>query len=133
MIVDPKVATFRQASKTKKILWYKHNRQIILTPVQHAFLRHIIENPFTSDQFQIDEVTSSMCKMFGVPAKKSMRLNVLLDGFFVTDKDRSVHIIMTIPEKHTTASPAYVFTGRFQYFNLQPHDSTRIITLMMQQ
>ena len=110
---------------------YKAIRCATLGPDSACNIEDALNNPFTASQDLLNDLQCAMCNIFNVRPSRSMRINVMLDGFFLTNKNRNLHIMMTTTAKTNTNPTFEIFIGRFAYHNLMPHTSQDVIRLLM--
>lgn len=110
---------------------YKAAKCATLGPASARNIGDALDNPFTVSQALLNDIQCAMCNIFNVRASRSMRMNVMLDGFFLTNKHHNLHIVMTTKAQPNTNPTFEIFLGAFAYNNLMPHTSHDIIRLLM--
>lgn len=128
---EPLLGDLIGADTRGNIKRYKATKCATLGPDSARNIRDALNNPFTARQELLNDIQCAMCNIFNVRASRSMRINVMLDGFFLTNKHRNLHIIMTTKAQPNTNPTFEIFLGKFAYNNLMPHTSHDIIRLLM--
>jgi len=129
--MDPEVVNFSHANEKKTILFYTSKKTLKLGMDSMRIIREILNNPFTVDQGHLDNVKLAMCALFNLKEVHKMRLNVLIDGFYITNSDHSLHVVMTTDIEGGFQAKTNLIQGRFKYLNLFPHRTMDILQMAL--
>ena len=127
--MDPNVVEFAYANKKKTVLVYTSKKTMKLGVDSMRIIRQIFEDPFTVDQQNLENMKMAMCKMFNLQYSQNMRINVLNDGFYITNLDNTLHVVTKTPLQEGSNSTSHLIQGKLKYLNLYPHSTTHVLDM----
>lgn len=129
--MEPSLGSLIGTNKNGGIKRYMSIKMATIGPDSAKNIRDALQNPFTASQALLNDIQCSMCNIFDIRPSRSMRINVMLDGFYLTNRQQNLHVIMTTTAKANTSPTFEIFIGKFAYNNLMPHKSEDIVRLLM--